>query len=537
MVRERLSPVDTAWLRMEDPTNLMMITGFMTFSAPIEMERLAATLEQRLLRPFDRFRQRVAPPLLPFAAWRWQDDPTFDLSNHLQRVTLPPPGDETALKEMVSHLMGTPLDLEKPLWQIHLVENYGEGSALIVRLHHCIADGLALVHVLLSLTDATPDAPWPAVEPELADHRRRGPLEAMLRPALKATTQIAETLLREGQALVSEPAYLQDLVQKGTNAAASTARLVLRWPDPKTLFKGRLGTAKRAAWSAPIPLTDVKAVGRAVGGTVNDVLLTAVAGALRRYMLGRDAEPEGLNLRAVVPVNLRPLDAKPTLGNKFGLVFLALPVGIADPVERLRELKRRMDELKDTPEAVILFGILGFAGASPAQVQSLLVDIFGTKATAVMTNVPGPRETLYLAGAPLDTIMFWVPQSGKLGLGVSILSYAGQVWLGVATDVGLVPDPETIIAEYHAEFDALAALARQAAAQPTPEAPAEGAPQPAIQAMLELLQETNQKLEALLEQKAAGATDQCQALTKSGQPCKNRALPGAEFCRVHQASR
>jgi diacylglycerol O-acyltransferase len=540
MAREPLSNVDTAWLRMEDPTNLMMVTGVMIFSAPMDFERLKATIKACLLR-FDRFRQRVVSPRLPLGPYYWEDDPGFDLNVHLQRVTLPPPGDQVALEETVSYLMSTPLDFSRPLWQVHLVERYGDGCALIARLHHCIADGIALVHVLLSLTDRDPAAPWPVARPAERPRRDRGPLEALLRPARSAfrtTARFTETLLQEGLETLTNPSHALDRARLGASGATALGKLALRWPDPKTLFKGPLGVDKQAAWSAPIPLPDVKAVGRVMGGTVNDVLLAAVTGALRRYMQDHGEPVEGLNLRAVVPVNLRPLDKVPEPGNNFGLVFLSLPVDIADPVERLFELKRRMDDLKDSPEAVVVFGLLNAVGMAPSEIQDIVVNIFGTKATAVMTNVPGPRETIYLAGAPLDTIMFWVPQSGHLGMGVSIISYAGQVRLGIVTDKGLVPDPEDIIAGFRVEFDELAELARQVEADQAVSAPAlKPIPEGSVAALTAKLDDALQKVTAMLESTQAPqekTPDRCQALTKTGRPCKNRPLPGSNFCHVHQ---
>jgi WS/DGAT/MGAT family acyltransferase len=316
--------------------------------------------------------------------------------------------------------------------------------------------------------------------------------------------------------------------------------LVLRWPDPKTVFKGGLNVSKRAAWSKPLALQDVKEVGRSLEGTVNDVLLTAMAGALRRYLQDRDEPVEGLNLRAVVPVDLRRPGTHEELGNKFGLVFLSLPLGIADPGDRLHELKRRMDGLKSSLEAPVAYGILNAIGGSPQPVQDLVVDIFGTKGTAVMTNVIGPKEQIYLAGAPLESLMFWVPQSGHLGLGVSILSYAGRVWLGVITDEGLVPDPEIIVSEFHVEFDELLVRARGREGMAT------------IKEMSAMLDSALATLDEMIEEQAGpGATPaveaeaglepaseegpaQCQAVTKAGKPCKNKALPGSSFCRVHQ---
>ena len=232
-------------------------------------------------------------------------------------------------------------------------------------------------------------------------------------------------------------------------------------PDPATAFKGRLGRRKRAAWSTPIPLEDFKAIGTAFGATVNDVLVATATGALRRYLERRGEPTVGLSIRASVPVNLRPAADAHKLGNSFGLVFLTLPVGVVDPVKRLGSIKKAMDELKRSPEALVAYGVLNVMGLAPVEVERMGLRFFGSKATAVLTNVPGPREPLYLAGRKLDKVMFWVPQSGHLGLGISILSYAGGVMLGVATDEGLVADPERIVEAFGREFDSLRAAARR----------------------------------------------------------------------------
>jgi WS/DGAT/MGAT family acyltransferase len=325
-----------------------------------------------------------------------------------------------------------------------------------------------------------------------------------------------------------DPSHAKELAGLAPRSAAALARLLLLWPDPKTVFKGPLDIPKRAAWSAPIPLRDVKKVGKTLGGTVNDVLLTAMTGALRRYLQRRDQPVDGLNFRAVVPVNLRKPGTEHELGNKFGLFFLSLPVGIAEPSDRLHEVKRRMDGLKDSQEAPVAFGILTTIGAAPEAVQDVVVNIFGLKGTAVMTNVIGPGIPLHMAGAPLKALMFWVPQSGRLGMGVSILSYAGQVWMGIITDEGLVPDPEAIISGFHDEFDDLLALAESAKEESD------------VEQMSAMLEDALTTLDEVLEEETqtptaeADAPARCQALTKAGQPCKNRPLPGSAFCRVHQ---
>ncbi|MFI5180551.1 MAG: wax ester/triacylglycerol synthase family O-acyltransferase [Thermoanaerobaculia bacterium] len=459
MTPEPLSAVDTAWLHMEDPTNLMMVTGILGFDEVLDFGRLGALMKERLLR-VPRLRQRVVEGRIPFAAPRWETDPTFDLRAHLHHVALRPPGDREALRDLVSDLMSMPLDFSKPLWQFHVVEGYGRGSALVCRFHHALGDGVALVRLVLSIMDGGGEPPAPGHEEPHGWER-----------IVSRTVAVTGSLVREGVETLIHPEHLLDLAARGASAADALAKLLLMPPDPPSPFKGPLGVAKRAAWSDPLPLGEVKETGKALGATVNDVLLAAVTGALRRYLEAREAPVAGLECRAVVPVNLRSPEEEDALGNRFGLVFLSLPVGIADPLERLLELKERMDEIKKSPEAVVAFGLLGAVGAVPAEVERVVVDLFGRGGTGVMTNVRGPTERVVLAGVPAREVMFWVPQSGRLGLGVSILSYAGGVSLGVATDAGLVPDPETILEGFRAEFDVLAASARRersAAVSPRP---------------------------------------------------------------------
>jgi WS/DGAT/MGAT family acyltransferase len=449
MARKSLSNVDTAWLRMEDPTNLMMITGVLTFGTPLDFERLRFTL-QAGLGQIRRLRQRVVHPAVPRAGFYWEDDPTFDLNYHLQRASLPAhagDGEQAALRELASLLASTPLDLNRPLWQFHLVAGYRGGAALICRLHHAIGDGMALVHVLLSLTDAEPDAAWPLIRP-----RRQKRPPAFYDAFLGNARQVAGATAGQVRALQADPSRLVDGARLGGQVAGTAARLVLMSHDPPTPLRGPLGVAKRVAWSEAIELDRIKALGRAVGATVNDVLLAALSGALHNYLATRcDLDPE-LDLRAVVPVNLRRPGTEAELGNKFGIIFLSLPVGLADPDARLAEVKKRMDALKSSLQAPVTFGILGLLGIVPLEVEEWAVEFFGARATLVATNVVGPQQKLYLAGAPLESLMFWVPQSGRLGLGASIQSYAGRVWIGFISDAGLIPNPQAIIDGFQADL-------------------------------------------------------------------------------------
>ena len=452
--RVPMSSVDAAWLGMEDPTNLMMVTGVMALSGPVDLKRLQLVLDRRLA-PFARFHQRVVRPRSRANLPHWEDDPSFDVQNHLTHVALAAPGDDAALRKLVSDLMSEPLDFSKPLWHMHVVDGYQGGSVVLARVHHSIADGIALVRVLLSLTDDSPGWKAPA--------RPRRPSSAGFRLPLDWLPAAVRRGVSAGQRLVSSPDRMLGAARLGIHGAYRLGRLVVLPPDPVTVFKGDLGRRKRAAWSETLPLDDFKAIGKAYGATVNDVLVGTTTGALRRYMERRGQPTAGVAIRASVPVNLRPLDRAHELGNAFGLVFLTLPIGIADPARRLRAIKKEMDGLKQSPEALVAFGVLSLMGLAPVEVEQAGLRFFGSKATAVLTNVPGPRQPLYLAGRKIGKVMFWVPQSGHLGIGISIISYEGGVMLGIATDARLVPDPERIVEAFKVEFEAMRAAAAKLA--------------------------------------------------------------------------
>jgi diacylglycerol O-acyltransferase len=457
---EPLSAVDHAWLRMDEPDNLMIINGCLVLDRNLDREGLKPILEKRLL-PIRRFRQRIR---YDKGDPHWELDSGFDLDAHVLERDLPAPGDDKVLREVVSELMSQPLALDRPLWRFHILHGYKDGgSVLMGRLHHSIGDGMALLLVLLSLTDravGTPQGEDVPEDPEnpFIDLFRQSPRGA------EAAKELARQIMPDGMRLLEQSAEAFKSMGPVVTSLASTgafARLVARPADPKTMFKGPLGVAKRVAWSEPILVSDVKEVGKALGGTINDVLIAAMTGGLRRYLDRHGQRSHGLNFRAAMPVNLRSIDKMSELGNRFGLIFLSLPVGIDGAVERLAELHRRSLALRRSAEPVVVYAILKLLGVVPLAVQKMVVKIFGTKATAVMTNVPGPREELCLAGRAIREIFFWVPQSGRLGLGISIISYAGHVRLGLASDAGLVPDPEVVVEGFHEEVEELRARARR----------------------------------------------------------------------------
>ena len=462
--REAMSKVDTAWLRMERATNPMMITGVLMLAEPMSLERLRRVVDKRFLA-YSRFRQKAVDTAS--GAW-WQDDADFDLDWHVRPAALPGRGngrgvrgeaaEKRALERFVSQMASTPLDKGKPLWQFHLVERYRGGSALIARIHHCYADGIALVQVLLSLTDT---ARKPGKDKDLARAwlKRDGADVARRVGAVERYAKLGGKMLGKGMEMVQDPSLAAVLAREGGEIAKELVQALALPDDPPSILRGSLGVSKRVAWAEPLDLDEVKAVGRACDCTVNDVLMAAAAGALRSYMLDRGEAVDGRTLRATVPVNLRPLEHAKKLGNHFGLVFLDLPVGEGNPIRRLEYVAECMNQLKHSRQAIVAYGLLAALGMAPQALQELALELFSRKATAVATNVPGPQQPLYLAGSRVEELMFWVPQTGSIGLGLSILSYDNRVHFGLIGDGRLVPDPDAVIRRFRPEFEKLLYLA------------------------------------------------------------------------------
>jgi WS/DGAT/MGAT family acyltransferase len=453
-----MSRVDTAWLRMERPTNLMMITGVMMFETPLDIRTLRKVIETKFLA-YPRFRQKAVDT--PTGAF-WQDDADFDLDWHVRLTALPGRGGKRELERLTSQMASTPLDKTKPLWQFHLVEKFGGGSALISRIHHCYADGIALVQVLLSLTELG-DHPkrkaalakrWLKKEEHAPVAKRVGAIDRYM--------QLGGKMLEKGMDLYRDPTLAAVLATEGVDIAKEIGLALSLSDDPETVLKGRLGVSKRVAWAEPLPLEEVKSVSRALRCTVNDILMASATGALRSYMLERGEQLEGVTIRATVPVNLRPLEHAKQLGNHFGLVFLELPVGEANPMRRLECIAASMKVLRKSRQAVATFGALAAVGMAPPAVQAFALEMFSRKASAVATNVPGPQMPLYFGGSKITDLMFWVPQTGSIGLGISILSYNGAVHFGLIADAKLMPDPDSVIRRFRPEFEKLLYLALMA---------------------------------------------------------------------------
>jgi diacylglycerol O-acyltransferase len=474
---ERMSKVDTAFLRMDNDANLMQITGVWQLAPGVTYAAVCERLENTLIR-YDRFRQCAREDTTGAS---WVADRSFELAHHVVLEKLPPSArghQERALQDCAAELAGQRLDRRRPLWKFHLIEDYTgpdgvRGSAMILRIHHCIADGIALIAVTMAMVDGGAPPSEPAGQDATPQGAQAWIVDALIKPfthlTVKALGAVGEGAARALDLLGHPVQGLEQGLEQGIKGSLDMARLLrqamsdsaalaLMPDDSKTRLKGKSSGIKKVAWCQPIPLDEVKAVGKALNCSLNDVLLSCVAGALGEYLKSYGDEVSNQEIRAMVPVNLRPQEQSPPLGNHFGLAPLMLPIGMDNPVERLYEVRRRMAALKGSYQPLLAFGLLAAAGLLIKPAQELMLNIFSKKTTAVITNVPGPREKLKFCGATLEQSMFWVPQSGDVGLGVSILSYGGGVQFGVITDRALCPEPQRIIDEFVSEFARLSTV-------------------------------------------------------------------------------
>lgn len=322
---------------------------------------------------------------------------------------------------------------------------------------------MALIGVMLSLTDERSTAPArrrkPVAPMRLVDDEGLGfPVQQILNLAGQMVGQglhLSSQVLRASAGLVSEPTKALEYMRDGTGIAAELGYLLLMPNDSPTRLKGKPSGDKRVAWTDPLHLPEVKAVSHALGCSVNDMLLASVAGSLHGYLKEQGDDTTGVEIRVLVPINLRSPSDELKLGNRFGVLAVELPVGLENPLERLYEIRRRMLALKHSYEPSVTLGLLAALGYAPKLVQDKVFDLLLSRATAVMTNVPGPQRPLYLAGSELTEVMFWVPQSHDIGVGVSILSFNGRVQFGLITDTAMVPEPHAIIDRFKPEFEKL----------------------------------------------------------------------------------
>ncbi len=418
---EPVHPRDGVWLQ-DRTENLMVINSVMTFDR-MDIDDLRRVWLDRVMaadggQRYPRFSRLVVRK--DRKAW-WQEDPAFDIARHIFSVEDPALKTREGLQEYIGRQASQPLPQDRPLWQLHFIPEFGDGgSALVSRIHHVMGDGMALIPVLFSMMDVGESNQEPP--------QTRGTTGAMWMVRLKAL-------------LVGGPLLLRKALMRA---------------DRSMLHGPALDGRKRVAWTSAIDLGRIKEVKNQRGCTVNDILMAVVSGGVRRFGLrrrdsGGGAEIQGF--RVSMPVNVRAPSAPPTMDNRFGAVMVELPVDIGPIDTRMQAIRKRMNALKRSVEPFVYYGSVTFLlKVLPRRIGRWLVDFYAKKCSAVMSNVPGPQEPLTISGSRVRAMLFWVPQRANIGLGISILSFSGEVRIGLFADHALVEDPAELVADIEAEL-------------------------------------------------------------------------------------
>jgi diacylglycerol O-acyltransferase / wax synthase len=465
---DRLSALDAFFLFVEDGTTHMHIASCASFEGPAPpYDRVVAAVAAKLPH-VPRYRQRVRFVPLQLGRPVWVDDPHFRLEYHLRHTALPAPGGRAELDALMGRLMSQELDRHRPLWEAWMVEGVGRGRwALITKIHHAMADGVAGNDLLAAILDLEHDAPAPPPEPWCP---RPAPSDAMLAmSSLGEATVAAGTALGHATRAFMTPARACGELRSVTAGALSFARRVPPAPSSGSLT-GPIGPHRR--WtSVAMALDDLKAIRARFGGTVNDVVLAAVTGGLRTFLLGRDEPVDDLVVRTLVPVSVRAADARGRFDNRVSGMVADLPVGVSDPVERLMAVREQMASLKQSHQTEAGEGVAALGDLAPsaalafAERAAMQVLRRAPQHTlnAVATNVPGPQFPLYLAGREMLDYRPFVPIFPGMRIGVAIVSYNGRVGFGLTADYDAVPDLDVLAAGIETSIAELLALAGVAA--------------------------------------------------------------------------
>jgi diacylglycerol O-acyltransferase len=454
---DRMTALDAAFYHLERAGQLLHVGGVYTADGPLDYQRTLGDLSSKL-HLIPRYTQRVVPVPLNLGHPTWEPARGFDIRNHVVRHTLRKPGGDDQLRSLASRLFAERLDRSRPLWELHQIDGYrGDHSAILAKVHHCMIDGVSGVQLLGVMFDVTPTPQPTPVAPEMSPAL---PLPTPSAQAWRALADGAATAvegLRALGGLLRRPADAWDELAETAGALRELVGVALA-PIPHTPFNGFVGSQRRIEWIT-FSLNEVKAVKNRLGGTVNDVILATITGALRRYLEGRGWNPDRTELRAMCPVNLRTTAEHLKLGNRVSAMMAPLPVGILDPLERLRQVRTAMEKLKRSGESARMARVMELLSYVPAPLQHQLGWVQMTPVNTICTNVPGPPVSLYFQGRRLDKMIPIVPLAQGVGLAFAILSYTDSITIGANLDPGLIADGERIIAHLRESFDELRGVA------------------------------------------------------------------------------
>jgi WS/DGAT/MGAT family acyltransferase len=469
MANDRLTGLDASFLHLEDDSAHMHVGAVMIFEgAPPEHEDVVEGIRSRLhLVP--RYRQRLAFVPLGQGRPRWVDDPHFNLNYHVRHTALPEPGTEDQLKRLAGRVFSQRLDRDKPLWEMWVVEGLdgGDRFAVLSKTHHALVDGVSGIDIMSILFDTKPqpDAPPPAEEKRWLPAPTPSRAQLLAEALFERATVPAE-IARGARALVRGPRRIAGAALGSAAGVGSMVRAGLS-PAPKTPYNERIGPHRRFTW-VRMQLADVKAIKNSLGGTVNDVMLATVAGALGRHLRRRGVDVRGLELKAMVPVSVRSEEARGALGNQVAAMMAPLPVGLEDPVERMERISDSMAHLKSGGQAVGAQVLTELTGFAPPNIMSQAARVVARQRmfNLVVTNVPGPQFALYMMGRKLEGLFPMVPLAPNQALGIAIMSYDGTINFGLVGDFDLMADLEDLADDLHASLAELAKAAGVEVAKP-----------------------------------------------------------------------
>jgi WS/DGAT/MGAT family acyltransferase len=460
---DRLTALDAAFWHLERTGQLLHVGGVYTVDGALDFGQLLADIGARL-HLIPRYTQRVAPVPFTLAHPTWEAAPNFDLRDHLQRHVLRPPGDDEQLASLAGRLFARPLDRRKPLWELHQIDGYrGSASALVAKVHHAMIDGVSGVQLMSVMFDVSPrPAPPPPAPPAEPAPRLPSPVMRVARAA-EDGARGAVSLARQLAGMIAEPSRALRAGGELVHALTDVARVLGAGVVPSP-YNGHVSTLRRIAW-ATLGLHELKSVKNRIGGTLNDAILTVISAALRRDLERRGIDPDGLELRAMCPVNVRSKEEHLHLGNRVSMMVAPLPVGIHDPFERLRQVRAAMSRVKASGLATEMSDVLQLIEWVPAPLQVPLAQlpIWVPPFNTICTNVPGPPVSLYVQGNRLETLVPLVPLAQGIGLAFAILSYTDHVTIGVTADPALVGDPSPIaeaLLDAHRELCQVAGVER-----------------------------------------------------------------------------
>lgn len=448
-----LTHLDLLMWNVNHPTGLTNITAIKFFKAKLDAKKVTKIYEDKILK-FEKFREKV---VIKNGKPVWQEDELFDIRSHVHKIALPGDGNEKELQTLISDLISTPLDYSKPLWQIHIIENYNDGTAILWRIGHAIGDGVSLMTTFLSLTDNfDPEKDWihtiKKKHPE--NHTSK---KINWKDKLAQAAELSRKTLEKSQELIKNPEPLQQAFSAMKNTAKDLTSFVLSSTNSKSIYKGELGVRKKVAWSNVIPLADIKKIGKHYGSTVNDTLLVAVTGAMRKHML-KHGQHLDIKFNIACPVDMRRNDVEIDLGNKVGVILLDLPIGIQNIKERFRVISEKTQQLRSSLEPPLsLFYTQFISDFIPKGIEEAGAKFLGSKLMALLSNVPGPKRALNFAGEEIDNLMFFLPHTYEMGIGFSVLSYNNKVTLGVTVDANIIKDPEAIAEYFETEIELMLA--------------------------------------------------------------------------------